>query len=222
MKISVIHPSRGRPIQAYNTWNKWRNDADNEFEYILSLDNDACDDYYRQFFYDDNLIEICLRPNKSAIQAINEAVKIATGDLFIVISDDFDCFPGWDTALIKELAFKSDFIVKTQDGLQPTLITLPLMDRDYYNRFGYIYHPDYKHMFCDQEMTAVGHMLGCVITLPLKFEHQHPLTGLNKYDDINAKNDRTWIQGEILFNERLKTNFGIESPVIPYTEIRWR
>lgn len=222
-KITCIHPSRGRHVQAYKTWHKWRNDADNKFEYILSLDNDACEDYYTQFFYDDSLIKICLRDNKSAIQAINEAAKISTGDILIVISDDFDCFPGWDTALITEFEGKSDFIVKTQDGLQPTLITLPLMDREYYNRFGYIYQNDYAHMFCDQEMTAVGHMIGKVITSNLKFEHQHPLTGLNKYDDINVKNDLTWPQGEALFNQRLAFNFGIlDSEIVkPYSEIVW-
>ena len=40
--------------------------------------------------------------------------------------------------------------------------------------------------------------------------------------EINVKNDLTWAQGQNLFNERLKTNFGITEPVMAYTDIKWR
>jgi hypothetical protein len=221
MKISIIHPSRGRAEKAFHTYQRWANNADGEVEYILSLDNDFCDDYYLQFFYVDHLIKVCLMTNRSAIDAINNAAKKATGDLLIVVSDDFDCPEHWDTLLLEALAGQSDFLVKTKDGLQPTLITLPIMDRAYYNRFGYIYHPDYRHMFSDQEMTAVGHMLGRVVTLDIEFPHNHYTTGRNERDAISRRNDATWSQGERLFNERLKTNFGIENPVMAYGDIKW-
>ena len=117
---------------------------------------------------------------------------------------------------------KEDFLLKTDDGLQKTLVTLPIMDRKYYERFGYVYHPDYSHMFADQELTAVAIMTGKYVKLPLLFEHLHYSTGKTPKDVINSKNDSTWQQGERLFNERLKSNFGIENPVIPYSEIVWR
>jgi hypothetical protein len=96
------------------------------------------------------------------------------------------------------------------------------MDRAYYTRFGYVYYPGYRHMFCDQEMTAVGHLLGKVIDLDMTFEHMHYSVGKSNYDEINRKNDATWSQGEALFNERLKTNFGIDNPVVPYSSIVWK
>lgn len=235
MKITVIHPSRSRPISAFATACKWKYWADKEFEYILSLDSDdpSISEYLELF---DNFGINAIgteNENRSVVDAINNAAKIATGDLFIVISDDFDCLKSWDTMLIAaiywdaealflQLDRKTDFIVKTQDGIQKTLMTLPIMDRVYYERYGYIYYPDYLHMFCDQEMTAVGHMLGKVITVDLKFEHMHYSVGKSQRDAISIRNDSTWLQGETLFNERLKTDFGIENPVIPYSDIVWR
>jgi glycosyltransferase involved in cell wall biosynthesis len=222
MKITVIHPSRGRVTMADRTISKWLAYADGDIEYILSLDNDDAYWYLPllQKYY--GKITHIINHNKTAIEAINEAAKIATGDLFVVVSDDFICPNHWDTKLQGQLEVYSDFCAKTRDGLQPTLITLPIMDRLYYNRYGYIYNPAYSHMFVDQEMTAVAIMTGRYISLDITFEHLHYSSGKTKKDAINDRNNATWQQGERLFNERLKTNFGIENPVIPYSEIKWR
>ena len=214
MKITIIHPSRARAAIANKVRTEWLNKADGIIEYIFSLDNDDV----QGTLYEGNCI---YNNNRSAIDAINKAAEIATGDLFVVVSDDFDCPEHWDSLLIWGLQGKSDYCVKTQDGLQPTLMTLPIMDRVYYERFGYIYHPDYKHMFCDQEMTAVAHMLGKSVTLPLVFPHNHYTTGKFQRDAVTLRNNATWQQGERVFNERLKTNFGIENPVCKYSDIVW-
>lgn len=227
MKISVIHPSKGRPEIAWRTIEKWLNYADIEIEYILSLDSDDAH-WYVGFLkpewlgFENPKVIVKTYNNRSAVDAINNAAKDATGDLLVVVSDDFICPKYWSSKLLKALEGKSDFIVKTRDGLQPTLITLPILDREYYNRFGYIYFHGYVHMWSDTEMTAVGHMLGKVINVDMTFEHLHYSTGKSPKDEINVRNDLTWRQGEILFNERLKTNFGIKNPVMAYTDIQWR
>jgi len=222
-KISIIHPSRGRCEMAFNTIGKWLTSASgkNQIEYILSIDitDSNCHEYgsnldYLNDIVNDSVIHIksLIGDNKTAIEAINNAAKVATGDLFIVVSDDFDCFDDWDLWLLEKLKDKSDFIVKTCDGIQPRLITLPIMDRAYYNRFGYVYFPEYLHMFCDTEMTEVGHLLGRVVDLNDEhhmFQHRHYITGLMEKDAINEKNDATWAQGEALFNSRKEKNFFI-------------
>lgn len=220
MKISLIHPSRSRPKEALTTSAAWLSRAYNSLyiEYILSLDtsdprlNDYHDALRKQSIVNDN---------RSAIQAINKAAEKATGDLLIVISDDFSCEQDWDVKLLDALHGKEDFIVKTPDGYQKTLITLPIMDRKYYERFGYIYHPDYKHLWCDTEMTVVGHMLGRVIDVDVLFEHMHHSLGKSKKDKISEKNDATWQQGKRVFHERLKSNFGVENPLCKFEDIKW-
>lgn len=212
MTITIIHPTRGREKQALQTRHNWLKKADNieNIEYIFSLDTD-----------DGNGLNGLRNPNKSAIEAINVAAKKAHGDLFIVVSDDFDCEYGWDTMLLMDIEGEEDFVVKTRDGIQKTLITLPILDRVYYERFGYIYHPDYLHMSSDVEFTAVAHMLGRVINSDLMFEHLHYSTGKSLKDAINEKNDLTYAQGEKVLTEHLKNNLGIKDPVCTYESIVW-
>lgn len=210
MKISILHPSRGRAAIAKQVYDNWMVKADKpeNIEYILSIDysDPQAHDYYSRI----SANAICVNENNSAIEAINNVAKETTGDLLIVVSDDFDCPEHWDTELLKYLKGKSDFVVKTYDGLQPWIITLPIMDRVYYERFGYIYHPEYKHMFCDTEMTAVGDLLGKTILVPMLFQHKHySQPGGIKKDAVSVKNDNTWGQGERLYIDRIKRNFDL-------------
>lgn len=212
---------------------KWLFNADMPYdiEYIFSTDTDDTDkwtsriDILPNFLLNSSRIkhiEVLKNNNKSAIEAINFAAKRCSGDLIIVCSDDFECPEHWNTLLLNELEGKSDFCAKTDDGLQPTLITMPIMDRVYYERYGYVYFEGYRHLFADQELTAVAMMTGKYIKLDLSFPHLHYSTGKSPKDEISVKNDLTWKQGEKLFNERLKTNFGIMEPVMQYSEIQWR
>lgn len=233
MRISIIHPSRSRPQQAAATAKKWLSSAKDldSIQYILSIDlDDASQKDYQSLFTLDVLKEskyaprhmVCERNNnQSAIQAINQAATVASGDLLIVVSDDFDCPYHWDEALRTALAGKSDYIVKTDDGLQPWIITLPIMDRVYYERFGYVYNPIYRHMWSDTEMTAVGHMLDKIIRLPITFPHNHYTTGRTPKDEVNVKADSSMAGGRQIFMERLKYNFGIENPVKPLPNYQW-
>lgn len=217
MKISIIHPSRGRAQIAKSVYDNWMAKADNpdEIEYIFSVD--ATDPQIQEYA---SLIKSCksnvlIYPNTSAIEAINRGALYCSGDLMVVVSDDFDCPKHWDTELLKYLKGKSDFVVKTYDGLQPWIMTLPIMDRVYYNRFGYIYHPEYKHMFCDTEMTAVGDLLNKTIIVPMLFQHKHySQKGGIKKDAISQKNDSTWAQGERLYLDRIKRNFDLPAEQI--------
>lgn len=219
MKISVIHASRQRPKQAFETLRKWLNRSHNiGLEYIMSLD--STDPTLNEYRWLDG--QVCINDNKTAIEAINIGAKAATGNILISVSDDTDCPDNWLVLLKAYLNGKSDFCAKVDDGLQPTLVTMPIMDRIYYERYGYVYHPGYSHMFCDQELTAVAIMTGKYLKLPLSFPHLHYSAGKSEFDAVYAKNNATWAQGESLFNERLKTNFGIADPVVPYSSIKWR
>lgn len=214
MKISIIHPSRQRPQMAAATAKKWLSSVKypENIEYLLCLDfsEPLQETYFAEF---DQLnspqVRIINWDNHSAIEAINYGAKCAKGDLLIVVSDDFDCPYHWDEYLAQQLAGKSDYVVKTKDGGQPWIITLPIMDRVYYERFGYIYNPIYKHMFCDTEMTHVADLLDKKIELDITFKHLHYTTGAMKKDSVNEKNDATWVQGEKTYLERVRNNFDL-------------
>lgn len=225
--ILIIHPSRSRPEIAKDVRSEWLRKADNKENilYVFSIDtDDPFLTHYGHYEFDYKPF-----PNKSAIEAINrvpaEYYKCSEcffkWDILIVVSDDFDCPEHWDTLLLQALEGKEDFCVKTKDGIQRTLMTLPIMDRKYYERFGYIYHPDYIHMYSDQEMTAVAHMLGRNIDVDILFEHKHYSTGKFKKDAISIRNDKSYEQGKQVFDRRLRYNFGIDNPIKPYSSIKW-
>lgn len=226
-KISILHPSWKRPELALHCYNTWMENADKpeEIEYILCLaGKDPKMAQYTAAFAGTENIRICIVSNNGLIPQMNTAAEISSGNLLIGVSDDFVCPMHWDTTLLNDLAGKEDYVVKTQDGQQPWIITLPMMDRAYYDRFGYIYQPDYAHMFGDTEMTHVGDMLGRTITLPHLFEHQHYTSGKNPKDETNEQNDATWSQGEETYLRRLRADFGILCPEqvqLPDHHLQW-
>lgn len=226
MKISILHPSRSRPERSYDTIIKWLEKAGaigmTDIELIISIDyNDPSlleyeMRYVRPITAAENYttfrghpLQCVQNQNRSAVDAINNAAKAANGDIFIVVSDDTDCPENWAIDLLKHLEGKTDFIAKTQDGIQKWIITNPIMDRVYYNRFGYVYYPEYQHMFCDTELSCVADLTGRRIDVPMTFEHLHYSTGKSAKDAINEKADATWGQGEALFIERASKNFGL-------------
>jgi len=204
--ISILHASRGRAQKAFETSQRWISRAGTEVEYILSIDND--DPQGKE--YDSLFRGYISNQNTSAIEAFNQAAKASSGDILVAISDDFDCPENWGKSLITYALRTEDFILKTQDGIQKWMITLPLMDRAYYNRFGYIYYPGYQHMFCDTEMSCVADLTGRKIVSDLIFPHRHYSVTKEQRDATSIKADNTWEQGKKLFIERYKKDFDLK------------
>lgn len=207
MTISILHPSRSRPEKSKQTIKKWIANADRPelLETIVSIDSSDPKRLDYDLIYLGNWVII--NNNKSAVDAINRAAEVCTGDIMIVVSDDTDCFDGWDTALREVCKGKSDFILKCKDGIQDWIITMPVMDRVYYNRFGYVYYPEFKHMFCDTFLTCVADLTGRKIECDLLFPHRHYSVGQSQKDDVSIKADSTWQHGEKLFFELASKNF---------------
>jgi hypothetical protein len=200
--ISIIHPTRSRPEKSFNTIIKWfqSRSRDTDIEWIVSLDeNDPTLPEYIKI-YNHSHANTFISKNRSCVDAINNGAKRCVYDIMVVVSDDTDCFPGWDTALLKEVEGKTDWILKTQDGIQDYIITMPCMDRAYYNRTGYIYHPDFLHMFCDTYMTCVADITGRKITSNLMFKHLNDTIK----DDLRKRTDGTWQQGQDTFIRLMK------------------
>jgi hypothetical protein len=213
--ISILHPSRGRSERSAQTLQKWIDRAKHpdEIQIIISVDTDdpqSCD--YLSFANSINA-EFTMSKNRSAVDAINKAARIAKGDIFIVVSDDTDCPEHWDRKILDVVEGKTDWLLKCPDGgTQDWIVTMPIMDRVFYNRFGYVYYPQYLHMFCDTELTAVGDLTGRIIKANIVFEHLNPVTGKTQADALNERANGTWDQGKQLFLSRSRINFGVDNP----------
>lgn len=230
MKIHIIHPSRGRAKWAMETARKWHDLSKNpkEIEYRLAIDySDPSGYLYDDIVQSDTLglfgrVKVVKSGSTSCVEAINNAASVIKSTnstaqenaLIVVVSDDFDCFEHWDEWLIQSLRGKKDVLVKTSDGYYQSdwLITLPIMDMVYYNRFNYVYNPEYRHMWADTEMTAVGHMLGRVVDLQNNvpvFRHNHYTTGKSQKDLINEIADSSFTTGRDIFLRRHAIDFGL-------------
>lgn len=203
--ISIIHPSRGRPQKSFETLKKWRKCFmgcyGEPVEIIVSVDIDdfALNAYVR--LHGDRVL---ISKNRSAVDAINNAAKATTGDIFMVVSDDTDPVDLWNEKIHEEVKGKTDWILKTQDGIQKYIITNPILDRAYYNRTGYIYHPDFQHLFCDTYLTCVADITGRKITSNLVFKHDHYSVNGTQPDELHKRNDATWKEGEETFIRLMK------------------
>lgn len=213
MKISILYPSRSRPDQCLNNMVHWlmmRGQLD-QWELILSVDSDDPKllEYQSFGLEQDGFIKMAVNDNKNVVQAANQAARLATGEILILISDDFRCFKNWDLAIIDALKGKSG-VLKTFDGIQRWIVTLPIMTRDYFEEQGHIYYPRYEHMFCDTDQTHKADLQKkLIIRNDIVFKHDHYSVKGQPKDAVNIKADGTWAQGERVYLERCYHSFGL-------------
>lgn len=218
MKFSLLHPSRQRPHKSYSATKKWLDyAASRDFELIVSIDeNDPLKDEYIQLYNNHHgfNVHLIVRQNKSAVDAINNAAKEASGEIFIVVSDDTDTIDRWDQVISKAVEGRKDFVLKVADGIQNWIVTMPVMDKDYYNRFGYVYHPDFAHMFCDTCLTHTADALGRVIWRnDIRFEHLHYSVRKSQKDNVSIKADATFEEGKRVYLDMVRRNLLLDPSV---------
>jgi hypothetical protein len=222
MKISLLHPSRGRPHKSLETCKKWIDRAGyDDIELIVSLDNSDNHDGYKNLFSRTGFVnentperKIIVNINRSAVDAVNHAAKASIGTILVVVSDDSDCPNGWALKILEATNGKRDFVLKTFDGVQKWIVTMPIVGREYYDRFGYIYHPDYLHMFVDTDFTHVADVLKKIIWRnDILFPHLHYSVTRLRRDDTSIKADDTWHQGKNLYLRRFNERFGLAGHV---------
>jgi glycosyltransferase involved in cell wall biosynthesis len=211
--ISLIHPSRSRPQKSKDTCLKWISRAGVDVELIVSIDdNDPARRQYLDAYSQFDLFKtrVISNPNRSAVDAVNNGAKEAKGEILIVVSDDSDCPTNWGNLILQAVDGKSDYVLKTYDGIQEWIITMPVMDRAYYTRFGYVYHPDYRHMFVDTDLTHVADIQGKVIWRnDIVFPHLHYSVTRMRKDEVSEKADSTQREGMQVYLNRFRESFNL-------------
>lgn len=207
MKISLLHPSRGRPDKARATANRWIELAGKEVEHLVCVDFDdpTLPKYQLLFPYH------FASDAKSLVEATNNGAKHITGDIIIYLSDDFDCFDNW--ALEIEKYFKDGELVllKVDDGLQKfhvPVLTIPIMSKALLNHLGYFFHPDFKSMHCDEHLYQRCMKLGVIKFSPqLKFQHNHVSNGKAPDDETYRRSAGNWNHGVMMMNKHRRLGF---------------
>ena len=221
LKILIKYPSKGRAKLLISTLSKsiaLAEDLDN-VTYLLTMDDDDPVSKTEAF---DNVINklrkkatIQVEHGKpvSKIYACNRDMdKAPDWDIVVLMSDDMICIQkGWDNIIRSQMESNFpdlDGVLHFSDGfVGRELNTMCILGRKYYDRFGYIYHPSYKSLWCDNEFMIVSQNLNKAKYFDrILFKHEHPanIGDLSKMDQLYNRNDRYFHEDKRNFERRKK------------------
>ena len=181
MKIYYNFATRSRPAKMMKTINTIRTFSTNQDYTIgITIDDDDSDTLSsREFKELQNQPNIYFNFGKSnsKVHAINRGMADWKGDIIVNVSDDMIFLvPGYDIKIINAFAGDLDLFLHFPDGrVNELLPSMSIMGRTYYDRFGFIYHPQYFSLWCDNEAMDVAKKLGKYKYIPERiFDHYHP------------------------------------------------
>lgn len=173
------------------------------YKVAVKIDNDDLSDYSRLSQYPECLV--FKGDSKNKIHAINR--DIPSFDILFNHSDDMWFIANWDRVLFD--AFE-DCCLHYPDGNRIDLMTYSIMDRAYYKRFGYVYHPDYASLFCDNEAQQVAKILGRYKYIAFQiFDHQHPAFRKAEYDSQYRHTESFFYEDKAVFEKRKERGFDL-------------
>lgn len=217
MRILYNFPSRSRPAKALSCIdNITYTSKTSNYKILLKIDEDDftcnCDEFINSASRYEN-VEIKIGTSKNKIHAINRDIPEDGYDLLLTMSDDmFFIKKGFDEA-VRNSFIGFDGLVHFPDQVAgQRLITYPMMSKKYYERFGYVYHPDYVSVYCDHEQQEVAKILGCYKFVDVNIlEHRHSIWGFGEPDELLQKTENpvTYARDRRTLDYRRSINFGL-------------
>ena len=219
MKLLIKFPTRNRKNKFFKVLKKYQNlceDLTNTY-FLITLDNDdesmlpsEVDQIFRTF----KNVKVIYGNSNSKIHAINRDIELVDDwDIVLLASDDMvPKVKGYDNVIrdkMKENYPDTDGVLWFNDGHQGNkLNTLSILGKKYYDRFGYIYYPEYKSVWSDNEFMMVGNLLGKQTYFDeVIIEHEHPDWGYGNRDVIHQINYNNENHDKLLFMKRKENNF---------------
>ncbi len=221
MKILVKFPTRSRKNKFFNVLKKYHQFSNNidDITFQITLDNDDIE------MNNPDTIEILksfknttfvFGDSKSKIDAVNRDID-TNGDWDIILLASDDMIPnvkGYDQIIInkmKEFYPDTDGVLWFNDGFQgKKLNTLCILGKKYYERFGYIYHPDYKSTWCDNEFMDVANLLDRQTYIDdVIIKHEHPDWGFGSRDEIHNENFNNVNYDMMVYKKRKSIKFNL-------------
>lgn len=221
-KISLLHATRGRAGKAWKARMEWLRTANNPdaVEHIFGIDGD-----------DPASLMLCITRcvvvsgNGGPVEAWNECAKHAKGEVFVQLSDDFEPFQGWDTAILDAIGDTSKpSVLAVSDGnRKDDLLCMAICTCQRWKDQGFMFHPEFFSMFSDRWFSECAFRDGVVIDArnSITFEHIHPAFGKAEWDETYKRSnaDQNYLTGEATFN-RLKDGIRLPCDVEGWCDFR--
>jgi hypothetical protein len=218
--------SRARPEKLHNLlWNIYNNlSQPNNCTFLIKLDDD--DPKLNRYKEGINAFEIAthaqvniaLGLSRNKIHAINRSLDGLLWSIIVDVSDDFIFTKKGFDNIIREhcgpddcLHFPEPYATKQNEkNRNNNIIIMACMGREYYNRFGYIFNPVYKSLFCDNEVTDIAKILGRYKYVDEDiFYHAHPNAGYGKADAQTRFTESFWHEDKKTYKQRKAKNFDL-------------
>lgn len=169
--------------------------------------DDPCYDQYMQI--EDVMFNIGTSRNK--VHAINRGLPSDGWDILVNVSDDIVFTDPAFADIIRAYCEPDDFLLFPEPfadgqvikGKNERIAIMSVIGNAYYNRDGYVYHPDYKSLFCDNEATTVARERGCLKEVEAKiFYHAHPSAGYKTNDAQYKRTEAFWNEDKATYYRR--------------------
>lgn len=211
--ILINFASRQRPLKFHNCINNLK-ECFTDYKVIAKIDrNDPTIREYLSIAYPE--VDFDIGHSKSKVEAINTAIPAYDWEILVNTSDDIWWKPGSGDEIRKQMEpdtflhfpepyADSQAVKKRSD----TISVVSVMDRIYYDRFGYVYNPNYFSLCCDNEATEVARLLGRYKFVDkIIFEHLHKRAGKWEGDELLTYTQSFFTQDKRTLLERRKHNF---------------
>lgn len=214
MRILFNFASRSRPEKFKRVCRQINSLCQGNNHKILAKVDTDDPEFNEYSAYNNVVIVPGLSDNK--IHAINRDIPENGWDILVDVSDDFVFIKkGFDNVIRYHCGpddcvhFPEPFAAKqAKMSFYDNIIIMAVMGRDYYNRFGYIYNPVYKSLFCDNELTAVAKLTGRYKFINNQiFYHAHPAAGFGKPDAQTKFTESFWAEDENTYKQRKSNGF---------------
>lgn len=212
MRILLKCPTRSRPQRVMETLTQYVRKANHPELLGVAVSCDVDDTSMTRNLVQEELMRVLrpcgwshifFSPNKSKIEACNADIPNVSyaWDIVVLVSDDMlPQVQGYDDVIRNHMLARfpdTNGILWFNDGFQgEKLNTLTIMGRAMYNSFGYLYHPSYKSLFCDTELTdqcKTTHADRTYYSNYCIIRHEHPGTGFaQKLDTLYMTNQKYW------------------------------
>lgn len=183
MKFLINLASRSRPEKFHACMDNLSKCFTN---YQVAVKVDRNDPTLRQYLskaYPEILLYI--GHSKTKVEAINRDIPLYDWEIIVNTSDDILWRLNAGSEIINNyepdtfLHFPEPYAEsQAEKRKKESICVCSIMDRKYFDRFGYIYNPEYKSLWCDNEATELAKKLGRYkFVNKVIFEHMHPAAG---------------------------------------------
>ena len=216
MRLLIKFPTRARKDKFFSVLKIYREllSGNHQVHFMINMDVDDTimnSELIRKQLDEYDNLSYYYSENKTKIQAVNSDLeKYTDWDIVLLASDDMiPQIKSYDDVIINQMKNNfpdTDGILFFNDGYQQNkLNTLCILGKKYYERFGYIYNPEYKSCWSDNEFMEVGFRLNKQIYIPqVIIKHEHPDWGFGGSDYVHKQNQINYQYDYAVFQKNKK------------------